>query len=156
MAIQIKHAYVVTGSDQGNGEVGKAEWNANLVATATGNTVFAFDGNGDPFETPLPSGILNREPDTQITGINPSISGTGFKYWTLTGNSTPTFASFANGDSMTISILDGSSYTIDWANVDKIIGTLPVLDDTDENIVVIWKSNNKVYLSVPGVAVTPA
>lgn len=165
MAIEFKHTTEAVGTNAGNGEINKEAWNENHTLTAAANTLLGFDGTGAAEEVARPAGSVvgttatqdlsnknYREKDTEITGTTPSLSGTGMRFWTLTGNSTPTDG-MSNGDSLTISILDGSGYSITWTMVDKVIGSLPLLDPTEENIAILWKSNNKVYLAFSGEAV---
>ena len=168
MAVQCKHATISVGTPAGNGEIAKTEWNESHDLTGTANKLLGFDGSGDAAEVDKPSSAIvgisdtqdlsnknYNEKDIELTGTTPELSGTGMRYWTLSGNSTPTDG-MTNGDSLTISILDGSARTINWSMVDKVVGGgLPVLDAADENIVVLWKSNNKVYMSFPGGASAP-
>ena len=168
MAVQCKHATISVGTPAGNGEIAKTEWNESHDLTGTANKLLGFDGSGDAAEVDKPSSAIvgisdtqdlsnknYNEKDIELTGTTPELSGTGMRYWTLSGNSTPTDG-MTNGDSLTISILDGSARTINWSMVDKVVGGgLPVLDTTRENIVVLWKSNNTVYMAAPAVAAAP-
>ncbi len=75
--------------------------------------------------------------------------------WTLSGNSTPT-NSLASGESVTLHILDGTAYTIDWATssaVDVWIGgSAPTLDTTNVNVVQLWNVGGTNYAASIGIA----
>lgn len=96
-----------------------------------------------------------QEQKFTVTGSTPSLDPENgqMQLWNLTANSTPTVTEFENGDSMTLHITDGASYTITWpATIRWIGGTEPTLDATEFNIVVLWKFNGIVFGSAIGAA----
>lgn len=175
MTVSLKHSTTATGTDAGNGEIAKAQWNEEHALTGTPNTLLAFDGAGDAAEVTPPAGDLvgttatqtltnktltspvitegeYNELDSTLSGTTPVISGTGIRRWTLTGNSTPT-SGLTDGDSVTLLINDGSAYTITWTMVDLWIGgAVPELDATNLTVVELFRSDGQVIGAIPGVA----
>ena len=82
-----------------------------------------------------------------VTGTTPSLNpanGT-IQTWTLTANSTPTAASFVAGQSITLMVDDGTSYTITWPSVTWVNGSAPTLKTTGYTVVVLWKVGSTLY-----------
>jgi len=85
-----------------------------------------------------------------ITGTAPSLdpaNGT-IQTWTLSGNSTPTAASFATGTSMLLMIDDGSAYTVTWTSIPVVWlngGVAPSLAVAGYTPVVLWKVGSTIY-----------
>jgi len=72
--------------------------------------------------------------------------------WTVSENVTANFDSFQNGDGVTI-VIPGTSFTVSWPGTMKWIGgSEPDLDDTNDNVIVVWKQNNTVYGKFIGAA----
>jgi hypothetical protein len=89
-----------------------------------------------------------------ITGTTPDIDPFDghLQLWTLTANSTPSFDSFDNGGYITLQV-DSSTYDITWPGGMKWLGgEEPTLDQTDTNIIVIWKADDTLFGSFAGVA----
>jgi hypothetical protein len=83
--------------------------------------------------------------DGASVDINPA-NGT-IQTWTLGANRTPTAASFANGQSVTLMITAGS-FTVTWTTiaVTWVGGTAPTLaTSTNKNFLVLWKIGGVVY-----------
>lgn len=84
-------------------------------------------------------------PSSTTPSLNPA-NGT-IQIWTLTGNSTPTAASFQNGQSMTLYIDDGTNFTITWPSVTWKTngGTAPTLNTTGYTVVTLQKVGGVLY-----------
>ena len=71
---------------------------------------------------------------------------------TLGASRTPKGTNFAAGESVTLMILDGTSYTITWTDatfgsggVVWVGGTAPILDTTKYTVIELWKVSSQVY-----------
>jgi hypothetical protein len=86
-----------------------------------------------------------------VTGTTPALSPTNgsIQTWTLSGNSTPTAGTWANGQSLTLMVDDGSAYTIDWSSVAVTWktdgGTAPTLNTTGFTAIQLWKVDTVIY-----------
>lgn len=87
-----------------------------------------------------------------VTGTTPALSPTNGPYqtWTLTANSTPTAGTWANGQSLTLHIDDGTSFVISsWAAVGVTWrtdgGLAPSLRTTGMTIIQLWKNSGVLY-----------
>jgi hypothetical protein len=148
------------------------------LGLAIGTNVQAWDADLDNWasRTP-PSGAVVGTTDTQTlsakTLTDPIIDGAvveeiftisdaaGFQIdpsngtmqsVTLGANRTPQGTNFANGESITLRIKDGTAYTITWTSatfggsgVVWVGGTAPTLDTTNWTVVVLWKEGGQVY-----------
>jgi hypothetical protein len=88
-----------------------------------------------------------------VTGTTPALdpqNGT-IQTWTLSGNSTPTFAAgFTAGASMTLMIDDGSAYSITWPTTQWAGGSAPSLATTGYTVVELWKVGATFYGALVG------
>ena len=89
-----------------------------------------------------------------ITGTTPAIdpaNGT-IQTWTLSGTSTPSFASggWADGESLTILIDDGTGFDITWPTMQWVGGSAPTLATTGYSGIVILKVGGVYYGSTIG------
>lgn len=87
-----------------------------------------------------------------VTGTTPALSPTNGPYqtWTLTANSTPTAGTWANGQSLTLHIDDGTSFVVSsWAAVGVTWrtdgGLAPALRTTGMTIIQLWKNSGVLY-----------
>ena len=91
-----------------------------------------------------------------VTGTTPALSPTNgtIQTWTLSGNSTPTAGTWANGQSLTLMVLDGTAFTITWTSVAVTWtgGSAPTLDTTKQNVIELWKVGGVVYGASVGAA----
>ncbi len=83
-----------------------------------------------------------------LTGTTPALNpanGT-IQTWTLTANSTPT-DSFAAGESITLMIDDGTTFTVTWPSVTwkTNAGIAPTLNPTGLTAIVLWKVGTVLY-----------
>lgn len=80
--------------------------------------------------------VETSETEYTLSGTTPSIdpANGGIQIWTLTGNSTPTY-NLTDGQAVTLKILDGADYTIDWGAAEFLNGEAPELDTTDYTLV---------------------
>lgn len=110
--------------------------------TLTAKTLAAPTITGTPTETVY-----------AITGTTPALNPANgsIQTWTLTGNSTPT-DSVAAGQSITIMIDDGTTYTISWPSVTWVNNAkvAPTLATTGYTTVTLWKVGTTLYGAVVG------
>lgn len=78
---------------------------------------------------------------------------------TLGASRTPKATNFAAGESVTLMVLDGSTYTLTWTDatfggsgVVWVGGTAPTLDTTKYTVVELWKVGSQVYGALVGAA----
>ena len=131
---------------------------ASLVTNETGSGALVF-GTSPTITTPALT-------DPSITGailedIYTISDGAGFEIdpgngtiqlITLGANRTPAATNFANGESVTLMIADGTAYTITWSTVAVVWagGSAPTLATTGYTVVVLWKVGGTVYGSRVG------
>lgn len=88
-----------------------------------------------------------------VTGTTPALNpqdGT-IQTWTLSANSTPTFAAgFVAGSSMTLMIEDGTAYTITWPVMQWSGGSAPTLATTGYTVVELWRVGAVYYGALVG------
>jgi hypothetical protein len=86
-----------------------------------------------------------------VTGTTPALSPTNgsIQTWTLTGNSTPTAGTWADGQGVTLMVDDGTAYTITWTSVAVTWktggGTAPTLNTSGYTAVALWKVGGTIY-----------
>ena len=78
---------------------------------------------------------------------------------TLTASRTPKATNFAAGESVTLMVMDGTTYTITWTDatfgtsgVTWIGGSAPSLDTTKYTVIELWKVASQVYGVLVGFA----
>lgn len=85
--------------------------------------------------------------DGVAVDINPANGG--IQLWTLGASRTPTAASFAAGQSVTLMINDGTAYAITWSTIAVTwltsAGTAPTLKTSGYTPIVLWKTGTTVY-----------
>jgi hypothetical protein len=86
-----------------------------------------------------------------VTGTTPALSPTNgsVQTWTLTGASTPTAGTWANGQAITLLIDDGTAYTITWSSLAVTWktngGSAPTLLTSGLTVIQLWKVGDVVY-----------
>mgnify|MGYP001259001413 FL=1 len=70
--------------------------------------------------------------------------------WTLSANSTANGGSIAAGESVTLMVNDGSSYTITWSSVNWVGGSAPTLPTSNYAVIELWNVGGTVYASHVG------
>lgn len=86
-----------------------------------------------------------------VSGTTPALSPTNgsIQTWTLSGNSTPTAGTWANGQSLTLMVDDGTASTITWTSLAvtwKTNGGLPpTLNTTGFTAIQLWEVGNVIY-----------
>jgi|11_taG_2_1085331.scaffolds.fasta_scaffold00958_10 cytoskeletal protein CcmA (bactofilin family) len=104
----------------------------------------SLDINGEIIEK-----AVNTTGVTGSTALDPA-NGT-IQRLTFSGDVTFT-DSLADGESITLSIDDGSGSTATWPTMEWVGGSAPTLDTTNEHIIVVWKVNSTLYGMASGVA----
>lgn len=86
-----------------------------------------------------------------VTGTTPALSPTNgsIQTWTLSGNSTPTAGTWADGQSLTLMVDDGTARTITWTSVPVTwktnLGTAPTLNTTGFTVIQLWRVGGVIY-----------
>ena len=138
--------------------------NGASAAAITANgalTVTAGGTNQDVTLTPSGTGKVNapaiKETVFAITDgasvdINPANGG--IQTWTLGANRTPTASSFAEGQSVTLMVDDGTAYAITWSSVSPtwIGGSAPTLATSGYTVIELWKRSSTIYGALVGTA----
>jgi hypothetical protein len=138
--------------------------NGASSATITANgalTVTAGGTNQDVTLTPSGTGKVNapaiKETVFTITDgasvdINPANGG--IQVWTLGANRTPTASSFAEGQSVTLMVDDGTAYAITWSTISPtwIGGSAPTLATSGYTVIELWKRSSTIYGALVGTA----
>jgi hypothetical protein len=138
--------------------------NGASAAAITANgalTVTAGGTNQDVTLTPSGTGKVNapaiKETVFAITDgasvdINPANGG--IQTWTLGANRTPTASSFAEGQSVTLMVDDGTAYAITWSSVSPtwIGGSAPTLATSGYTVIELWKRSTTIYGALVGTA----
>lgn len=86
--------------------------------------------------------------DGASVDLNP-LNG-GIQTWTLGASRSPTATTFADGQSMTLSIDDGTAYTITWPSVTWVGGSAPTLATTGKTWIELFKVNGVLYGALVG------
>lgn len=161
MAIQVIHTTVATGTDAGNGQIAKAQWNeAHTMTAAAGKIVGRYAGTSGAVQevTPRVGLALNSSTgnldviDTVFTitdgaSVDIDPANGGIQLWTLGANRTPTATNFASGQSVTLMIADGTAYAVTWSTIGVVWvgGTAPTLPTTGYGVIELWKAGTTVY-----------
>ena len=86
-----------------------------------------------------------------VSGTAPALSpGNGsIQTWSLSGNSTPTAGTWNEGQSLTLMVDDGSSYTVTWSSLPVSwktnAGSAPTLNTTGYTAIQLWKVGSTIY-----------
>ena len=86
-----------------------------------------------------------------VSGTTPALSPTNgsIQTWTLSGSSTPTAGTWADGQSMTLMVDDGTAYTITWTSLAVTwktdSGVAPTLNTSGYTAIVLWKVGSTIY-----------
>ena len=85
--------------------------------------------------------------DGSSVDLNP-VNGT-IQLWTLGSNRTPTATNFAPGQSITLMVIDGTNYTINWTSIGVVwktnAGLSPTLNTSGYTAIILWKVASTVY-----------
>ncbi len=117
------------------------------TSTGTGSTVLST--------APALSGVTLNDGYTEevfaVTGTTPALSPTNgsIQTWTLTASSTPTAGTWADGQSMTLMINDGTAYTVTWTSLAVTWktdgGVAPTLNLTGFTVIQLWEVGSVIY-----------
>lgn len=88
--------------------------------------------------------------DGSSVDINPANGG--IQVWTLGANRTPTASSFAEGQSVTLMVDDGTAYAITWSSISPtwVGGSAPTLATTGYTVIELWKRSSTIYGALVG------
>ena len=128
-----------------------AEINYNditTLGTTEASKVVTADANGD---VSFANGIAENV--FALSGTTPALDPTNgtIQTWTLSGDSTPT-DSLSEGESITLMINDGTSYTITWPTITWVnnLGVAPTLATSGYTTIIIWKVSTTLYGALVG------
>lgn len=86
-----------------------------------------------------------------VSGTTPALSPTNgtVQTWTLSGASTPTAGTWAEGQSITLMVDDGTAYTITWTSLAVTWktggGSAPTLNTTGYTAITLWKVGTTIF-----------
>lgn len=155
--IQLYHSTTATNvPDAGNLAAGELAINTadeKLFFKNASGTVKVLASTSNVF-----SGIVLNDGYTEevfaVSGTTPALSPTNgsIQTWTLSANSTPTAGTWASGQSITLMIDDGTSYTVTWSSLPVVWvgGTAPTLATTGSTVIVLWKVDTTIYGALTG------
>lgn len=116
--------------------------------TLTNKTLTAPTVNGGSM-----SGVTLNDGYTEeifsVSGTTPALSPNNgsIQTWVLSGNSVPTIGAWADGQSMTLMVDDGTAFTITWPSVTwkSNFGAAPTLNATGYTAIVLWEVGGVIY-----------
>ena len=128
--------------------------------TLTNKTLTSPTVNTPTINTPTVSGAVLNDGYTEeifaVTGTTPALSPTNgsIQTWTLTGNSTPTAGTWADGQSITLMVNDGTAFTITWTSLAVTwvnnAGAAPTLSLTGFTTIALWEVGSVIYGALVG------
>lgn len=137
-----------------------------LTSSVIGSSVQAYAANLTSWAAIVPSskvdatggvasGLTLNDGYTEevfaVTGTTPALSPTNgsIQTWTLSGASTPTAGTWADGQSLTLLVNDGTNFTITWSSLPVTWktggGTAPVLQTTGVTAIVLVRVGGVIY-----------
>lgn len=155
------------------GTVTVGAWNGSAVAVAYGGTgtstgsitgtgalTFSAGGSNNGITlTPTGTGTVAapaiKESVYTITdgaSVDISPANGGIQVWTLGANRTPTATNFAEGQSVTLMIDDGTAYAITWTSISPtwVGGVAPTLATSGFTVIELWKRSTVIYGALVG------
>ena len=133
-------AYTDYKLENGYGSTGSIGGTLSITRKVDGNAAsFLADFNTDIYllqDVTFSKAIVEKAYECTGTALDPS-NGT-IQHKTLTGNTTFT-TTIADGESITLMIDDGSSYTVTWPTMTWASGSAPTLATSGYTTVVIWR-----------------
>lgn len=117
------------------------------TSTGSGNLVLSADAT-------LSNVTLNdgyTEEVFAVSGTTPALSPTNgtIQTWALSGSSTPTAGTWASGQSLTLMIDDGTSFTVTWTSLAVVWktdgGVAPLLNPVGYTVIQLWKVSTTIY-----------
>jgi len=121
--------------------------------TPTGDVVGTTDNQ--TLSTKTLEGVILNDGYTEevfaVTGTTPALSPTNgsIQTWVLSGSSTPTAGTWADGQSLTLMVDDSTAYAITWTTVNVTwktnAGSPPTLNTTGFTAIQLWKVGAVIY-----------
>ena len=145
----------------GSGTAAGARTNLGLGTAAMVGTTDTQTLTNKTLTDPVITGAILEDVYTITDGAAFEIDpGNGsIQLITLGASRTPKATNFANGESVTLMVLDGSGYALTWTDstfggsgVVWVGGTAPTLDATKYTVIELWKIAGQVYGALVGAA----
>ena len=145
----------------GSGTAAGARTNLGLGTAAMVGTTDTQTLTNKTLTDPVITGAILEDVYTITDGAAFEIDpGNGsIQLITLGASRTPKATNFANGESVTLMVLDGSAYALTWTDstfggsgVVWVGGTAPALDVTKYTVIELWKIAGQVYGALVGAA----
>jgi len=123
---------------------------ASAVTDETGSGALVF-GTSPTVSGPTINAGYTEQVYAIPSSTTPALSPTNgtVQTWTLTGSSTPTAGTWAEGQSITLMVDDGSAFTITWSSVAVTWktngGVAPTLNTTGYTGITLWKVGATIF-----------
>lgn len=134
--------------------LGNGTNSATRLAIGTNGQILTTNGTTASWGATVSGATLNggyTEQVYAVSGTTPALSPTNgsIQTWTLSGSSTPTAGTWAEGQSLTLMVDDGTAYTITWASLAVTwktdSGSAPTLQTTGYTAIQLWKVGSTIY-----------
>lgn len=129
--------------------------NTGTVTLPTSTDTLVGRATTDTLTNKTMSGVVlddgYTEGEGSVTGTTPALSPNNgsIQTWMLTGSSVPVAGTWASGQSITLMVDDGSSFTINWSSLAVTWKTnnaaAPSLNITGFTAIVLWKVGTTIY-----------
>ncbi len=122
---------------------------SNLTGSVSGITGSVNGITGSANGLTLSSGYTEQV--FALTGTTPAMSPVdgSIQTWSLTGASTPTVGTWADGQAITLLIDDGTTDSVTWTSMSIVwktnAGTAPSLQTTGVTVIALWKVGGVMY-----------
>jgi hypothetical protein len=157
-SIVLRGAGPTTGITIASGEKCLAAWGGSDFVKVSTSTAGGGDVTLNGVQTltnKTINGLILNDGYTEevfaVTGTTPALSPTNgsIQTWTLSGNSTPTAGTWADGQSITLMVNDGTNFTITWTSLAVTWktdgGFAPTLNTTGFTAIALWEVGSVIY-----------